>query len=713
MFALQFAISAEAQMSWNVREGRVISAPSCLTVNRRPASCTQQDWRAWLDDIKAWRAQRRLYIGYSDERYKNPKTLWASHSFIQTQVGVEDRYLYDVNTGKYTVDRYLDDLVARYGGIDSVLVWPFYPNSGIDARNQMDMIRSMPGGVTGVRDMVSQFHRRGVKVLFPMMMWDQGTRDPGRPWPEEIAAVMKEIGADGVNGDTFDGVPLAFNLASDKSNVDLVFEPELPFDDRGVANNLMGWGYYQMFDMHYGLIPMLDRAKWLEPRHMIHVNQRFARDRTDDIHTAFFMGAGYESWENVWGIWNGMTPRNAALLRRYSAIARFAAEYLTSEGWEPYYPTQRVGTFASRWPVGDESVWTLVNRNDFTVDGVQLAVESAPGLRYFDLYHGVELTPGYEDGKAILSFELEARGIGAIIATSHPDMSRLQPFLNAMRDGSAVRLEALSNEWRPLSQKLVEAAKTRAYEATPDGMIDIPAANFQFNVSGVEIEEDNGYVDVQYPWESSPRRDHVHPMRIDRFFIDRFPVTNRHFSSFLEGARYSPKDSQNFLPGWTGRTPPAGSENKPVTGVSIEDAQAYCAWSGKRLPREWEWQYAASGKERLVYPWGNAWRVDAVPQPDQSRNPRMPDDVGQHRAGASPFGVEDMVGLVWQWTDEFTDEHTRSAVLRGGSYYQPAGSMWYFPQAYSNEQHDKLILMAPGKDRSPMIGFRCAADAQQ
>ena len=49
-------------------------------------------------------------------------------------------------------------------------------------------------------------------------------------------------------------------------------------------------------------------------------------------------------------------------------------------------------------------------------------------------------------------------------------------------------------------------------------------------------------------------------------------------------------------------------------------------------------------------------------------------------------------------------------MLRGGSYYPPQGSIWYFPQAYRNDQHGKLLLMAPGRDRSGAIGFRCAAD---
>jgi gamma-glutamyl hercynylcysteine S-oxide synthase len=70
----------------------------------------------------------------------------------------------------------------------------------------------------------------------------------------------------------------------------------------------------------------------------------------------------------------------------------------------------------------------------------------------------------------------------------------------------------------------------------------------------------------------------------------------------------------------------------------------------------------------------------AVPVPNKSRNMRGPDPVNAHSKGVSPFSVMDMVGNVWQWTEEFADEHTRAAIRRGGSYYQPQGSIWYFPK---------------------------------
>ena len=242
-------------------------------------------------------------------------------------------------------------------------------------------------------------------------------------------------------------------------------------------------------------------------------------------------------------------------------------------------------------------------------------------------------------------------------------------------------------------------------------MLAIPPADFDFAVHGVVIE---GYakagVDVQYSWEETPQRHHRHRVVIDAFAIDRFPVTNAEFRVFLDSSGYVPADAQNFLAHWINGAPPAGWEDRPVTWVGIEDARAYAAWAGKRLPREWEWQYAAQGNDGRQYPWGNDWRSDAAPPASLDR--RMPDPpvVGSHPKGASPFGVEDLVGTIWQWTDEYRDDHVRAAVLRGGSAYQPQSSHWYFPQAYALDEHGKYLLMAPAKDRSAGIGFRCAVD---
>ena len=701
-----------AQDTHHAPVGQQIPSPECFVQKGAwqggSKPCTPQDFDAWLKDITHWRAERKIRIGYSNERYQQPAFKWAQSAFMQPQMMVQDRYFYDPVAGKYTVDRYLDDLEKRYGGIDAVLIWPTYPNMGIDNRNQHDMIRAMPGGLAGVRQMVEDFHRRGVHVLFPMMMWDQGTRDPGMSWPQAIAEIMKEIGADGINGDTQDGVPLAFSLAADKSGHPLVFEPEGSPSDEALAWNVLTWGQYK-----FDFVPMVDRFRWLEPLHQVNISHRWNRDKTDDLQYAFFNGEGWESWENIWGIWNGITPRDGEATRRVATIERVVAPFFASEVWQPFYPTHRYGVFASKWPLGKQTVWTIVNRNEYDVAGRQVSIPYTQGMRYFDLYHGVELTPEHDGDQAVLSFSMEAHGYGALLETAGEPDAQITGLMRKMKQMTATPLSSYSHEWKPLAQQLVDIAKTEPASAALEGMAKIPAADYLFKVEGLEIEGFNDAgVDVQYPWEDIPRRYHEHTMHIASFYIDKYPVTNAEFKKFLDATQYHPKDDLDFLKDWKDGRYPDGWGNKPVTWVSQEDARAYAKWAGKRLPHEWEWQYAAQGTDGRIYPWGNDWDLSNVPAPDRSRTMRGPDNVDAHPAGASPFEVMDMVGNVWQWTDEYVDDHTRGGILRGGSYYQPQGSVWYFPQAYRNDQHGKLLLMAPSYDRSGALGFRCVKDAE-
>jgi formylglycine-generating enzyme required for sulfatase activity len=620
----------------------------------------------------------------------------------------QDRYFYDPAAERYTVDRYLDDLEKRYGGIDAVLVWSTYPNMGIDDRNQLEMVESMPGGIEGVRKMVADFHRRGVRVLFPMMMWDQGTHQPVAPWPQAIAALMKDIGADGVNGDTQDGVPIGFSLAAEAIDHPLAFEPEHSPSDEALSWNVMTWGQYR-----FSFIPTVDRFKWLETRHMVNISDRWNQDKTSDLQFAFFNGVGWESWENIWGIWNGINLRDAEATRRVAAIERGVSPFLISPDWEPFYSTHNYGVYASRWPLGRETVWTIVNRNNYDIVGPQLDATISSGMHYFDLYHGTELKPDSNGQTSTLTFELEANGYGAILATPDVPNDEIRALMARMAKMTAKPLVDYPHEASVLQQSIVEIPSTKPAVDAPAGMIRIPGGQFLFKVKGTEIEGggDAG-VDVQYPWENVPRRFHEKEMQIAPYFIDKFPVTNAEFKAFLDATHYAPTDKVNFLRDWRKGSFPQGWNNRPVTWVSLEDARAYASWAGKRLPHEWEWQLAAQGIDGRVYPWGDIWQPFNVPTPDMSRTMRGPDSVDAHPQGASPYGVMDMVGNVWQWTDEFKDEHTRAAILRGGEYYQPQGSVWYFPEAFRNDEHSKLLLMAPGYDRSGGVGFRCVRDAK-
>ena len=682
-----------------------------------PGPAAPRDFATWLADLQHWRRESLIRLGYDGAQYERPQLEWTQHSFIQPQMMVHERYFFDPVTLQYTVERYLRDLEQRFGGIDSVLLWQSYPNLGIDDRNQYDLLRDLPGGAAAMRQVVSEFHERGVRVLFPVMVWDQGTRDEGVP--DWIAATRwtTEVGADGLNGDTLRDFPRVFRQAPDETGHPVALETQTPTakPSEALAWDNLSWNDWILLTdtggWHYPFVPQVTADKWLESRHMVNVCDRWAHDKTDDLQHAFFNGIGYESWENIWGIWNQIDERDAEALRRIATIERAFANVLTSPQWEPHTPTLQYGVFATKFPRDRETLWTLVNRNDFDISGLQIAVPHGSPLRYFDLWHGVELTPVLSGNTARLEFDIEARGFGAVLATPAPTAAEEQ-LLARMRELSMRPLSSYPSAWRFLPQSLVNIPPTRLARKTPAGMVKIPAADFEFNVAGVEIEGgDEIGVDVQMPWESSPRRRHAHRIQLRAFYIDRFPVTNAGYKKFLDATHYHPRDDHNFLRDWKNGTYPAGWGSKPVTWVSLEDARAYAAWAGKRLPHEWEWQYAAQGSGGRTYPWGDTWDAAAVPVAETGRTLGPPADVDAHPKGASPFGVMDAVGNVWQWTDEYQDEHTRAAILRGGSHYSPLGSRWYFPQNRRLDEHGKYLLMSPGIDRSATVGFRCAVDA--
>jgi formylglycine-generating enzyme required for sulfatase activity len=702
---------AQAQDSLARIHEEQIDGPPCASLpewfmRSAPRTCTTAETQAWLSDLHHWRDEHRIRVGYNGAEYERPALQWTQSSFVQPQMMVHDRFFYDPVARRYTVDRYLKDVETRYGGIDSVLIWPTYPNIGIDDRNQYDLVADLPGGKEAVKEFVAAFHRHGVRVLFPTMLWDQGTRDEGLPDAEALSRELADIGADGINGDTLQGVPRTFRTASDALNHPLALEPELgPASDEMLNYNNMTWGYWK-----YDFVPTVSKYKWLETRHMVNISNRWAHDHTNDLQFAFFNGIGFESWENIWGIWNGITPRDAEALRRIAIIERAFSKLLVSPNWEPHTFMQQYGVFASKWPEDGSTLWTIVNRNSYPLDGRQIILPAQAGMHYYDLWNGTELTPQSEGDKIVLDFPIEANGYGAILAApSAPE--GLQSLMRTMNALAKKPLASFSHEWTTLPQQLVPIAKTKPVTTQPSGMSAVPAANFVFRVNGIELEGTNDEgVDVQYPGEVSARRYHELKVHIPAFWIDTFPVTNEQFKKFLDATNYHPVDDHNFLKDWHGSNYPAGWANKPITWVSIEDARAYAAWAGKRLPHEWEWQYAAQGLDGRTYPWGSEWKGANVPVIDNGRTMLPPADVDAHPSGASPFGVQDLVGNVWQWTDEYTDEHTRAAILRGGSHYQPQGSRWYFPQAYKLSEHGKYLLMAPSIDRSGAIGFRCVLD---
>ena len=426
------------------------------------------DRMEWLDAMRRWRAAERKRTHYDDSAYNRTDADWTRRNFYQSLMLVEDRYFYDPVTGRYTVDRYLDDLEHRFGGIDSIILWAVYPNIGIDNRNQNDQLHDLPGGLDGLRQAVADFHRRGVRVLLPIMPWDTGTRAKSAPEWQLLLADVRKIDADGVFGDTMIGMNDELKKQLNESGRTLALQPEIESPDCAfAADNIISWGSWPFQDSR----PTVSKYKWFEPRHQINLCHRWETDRTDQLQTAFFNGIGYEAWENIWGTWNGITPRDCEALRRIAAIERALGDLMVSPEWEPFAPTlrEREGVFASRFPGKERTVWLLINRGKKTLDGEQVQVPAKPGRKYFDLWHGVEMKPAAEDVTIMtLSFEIEGRGYGAVLAVDDGKPSAaVEKLLARSAKWSKTRLADLSAEWKPLPQQIVAIERTKPARAAP------------------------------------------------------------------------------------------------------------------------------------------------------------------------------------------------------------------------------------------------------
>jgi len=192
---------------------------------------------------------------------------------------------------------------------------------------------------------------------------------------------------------------------------------------------------------------------------------------------------------------------------------------------------------------------------------------------------------------------------------------------------------------------------------------------------------------------------------VDAFYIDRTEVTNDAYLRYVQATGAEPPVH------WQGPAPPATLSKHPVTYVSWYDARDYCAWRGKRLPTEFEWEKAARGTDGLKFPWGDIFDPTVANTPQSRIGHTTP--VGSFPAGASPYGAMDMAGNVWEWTDSWYlpyPGNKRSNPNYGELYRIVRGGSWFDCEFYrcgiSAPTFNRGFFIANTKNDT--FGFRCA-----
>ncbi|MBW1805500.1 MAG: SUMF1/EgtB/PvdO family nonheme iron enzyme [Deltaproteobacteria bacterium] len=218
----------------------------------------------------------------------------------------------------------------------------------------------------------------------------------------------------------------------------------------------------------------------------------------------------------------------------------------------------------------------------------------------------------------------------------------------------------------------------------------------------------------------------MQPITLDKYYIDKYLVTNKLFQKFVEETSYvtdAEKDNSGMVrmgrrwkkvpdAMWKmpdGATSIEGKEDHPVSQVSYNDALAYCQWANKDLPTEAQWEKAARGPNGNEFPWGNSDPDDTMANFENMIESTSP--VTDYEKGKSVYGIQDMAGNVYQWCKDWYGTGERAAknptgpesgkerVIKGGSFLEGMES-----------------LRSANRDRykpdysSFLFGFRCACE---
>ncbi len=702
--------------------------------------------------------------------YERQDLEWIRHSYASHLIYTWDHAFYESEVGEYTLDQFLVRGKKLYGGDDFIGIWPTWPTLGLDQRNQWDLFRDLPGGLVKINALAKICRNAGSKFFICYNPWDSDTRSESHY--TGMAEMIKEIGADGVVLDTKGSSSLELQHAADSVRSGVVMYSEgmaVPKDMPGIVSGRVHNALYYP--------PMLNLNKLIKPDFAIfRVAELAFEPIRREYATSFFNGYGTEL-----NIFKPGRPEwvedDYKFFGRTLRILRENTSCFVGYNFTPLIPTLTDNIWVNKWPSERKTIYTVFSLIPEGFDDILFEAEVKEGYHWVDLWNHQELTPVEKDGKLFVQVRTESfhkswlgtNNEGAVSGIGHfkerlfftsfmdeihldiqpgehlkiwsgdPDYSktplelgpgrhRVSLFEEFRRAEGDFVLQLFENEelvdeklyyLKPGTPRLLsQVGKTEPGVGEVANMCLIPAGVFEWKTT--HGDEFIGY----------PENPYKGPIQMHSFYMDKHPVTNQEYYEFIRQTGYYPEDPANFLKHWKNGIPLKSDRQKPVTYVSYEDANAYAKWSGKRLPSELEWQYAAQSDELWPWPWS---KLDTIKRETEyvtntltvSRlkgvgtyycNPGngILDPIGKYPMGDNRFGISDLVGTVWQLTNDLYDNGSYNfIILKGGSYFNP-GSSWWYVQGGPRPLHYRQMLLrvSRGFERNSTVGFRCVKDAR-
>ena len=752
-----------------IRRFETVIAPGGSIAYNLFADVYSGDWQQGLKKIFQ---ERYLYDvdRFDNSLFEREDLKWMRHTYVMHLIMAWDKFYHDSETGQSGLPAFIERGKKLYGGDDVIGLWPTWPTLGIDQRNQFDMFRDLPGGMARIRHDAEYCRSQGTAFFVCYNPWDESTRNEGHM--EGLYDLIMQTGADGVVLDTQGGSSAELQEAADRAKPGVIMYSEgfaVPKDMQGIVSGRVHNALYYP--------PMLNLNKFIKPEFTIYRVAELAKEPIKrEFATAFFNGYGTEL--NIFAPGQpDWVEEQYRYLGRTSRILRENTHNFLSREYMPLIPTLADSVYVNQWPLPEKTIFTIYSVKPEGFNAPLFEVTPKEGTHFVDLWNHEEVTPIARDGREYLPakihafdhFDLGTNNEGEVgciaqlpthlevdlhnntlhISASQgsvikvwagvPDYERTPVELSSgaheldvfehfgRHEGKLVvqlfdqgiLLDERIVSIKAGTPRLASKVEPSATAGSTKGMVEIPAGSFVFHAT-------NGDEFISYP-----KHDEGRTFELPAFWMDRYPVTNEDFHRFMEASGYRPSDTANFLKHWRDGRPVKGEERYPVVYVSYEDAQAYARWAGKRLPTEVEWQYAAQTPDLREWPWSTdtknikrelepvtnsltVYKIKGIDPKLANLGDGKPYPVGRYKRGANPYGLADLVGSVWQLTNDVYKSGSYTYIMmKGGSYFNPTSSWWYV-QGGPRELHYRqyLLRVSQGFERNATVGFRCVKDME-
>ncbi len=686
-----------------------------------------------------------------DNRLFERKDLeWIRHSYIIALLYGWDHKFYDREDGKYHFKEFLHNDKHLFGKYDVFCLWPTWPTLGLDQRNQWDLYSDIPGGLKKLKQLSDYSKNIGTRFFISFNPWDQSTRK--EDFYEGISRLIRATDADGVVLDTYGSSSEDLQNAADSVRLGVVMYSE----GMAVPKDMPGIVAGRVHDAIY-MPPPLNLNKFIKPDFAIFRVCQLSQGRLHrEFAVSFFNGYGVEmntmapgrpSWMNEEFTYLGRTTR----------ILRENTTAFTNKNWIPIIPTLKDSIWVNKWIDENKTVYTIYSLIPQGYEGSLFEENNNGDFHFVDLWNHLEIILDTLNEKTYLPANVDAFNssyLGTRMEGNVDCIAKLPMLLKINLTGDELTFSSTSGDsilvWpgdpsyqsnqvkhsidknsvnlrnlfgryegkyvvqlfkhnelmderviyiKPGTPRLIsKIIQTKKASEPPATMVEIPSGKFKYIVK----TSDNFIPYPDYPDSEI--------LNVHRFFIDKYPVTNKEFKKFLTKTNYKPEDTTNFLKNWKNGNFPKGEGDFPVVYISIEDAKAYADWAGKRLPTEIEWQFAAQCGDTLSWPWGS----DFDPAKCNNSGGKL-SAVNDFPDGVNKWGVADLVGNVWQLTNDVYDDGSYNFIMiRGGSFYNPTSSWWYIKGGPQPLNHTQMLLqVSPGFERNSTVSFRCVKDAAQ